>query len=72
MEFAINELGAERIMIGSDYCLDRGYDQPMHVLDEVNMDSAQRKLILAITLRDSSNSDPRICQKAQELLRFVR
>jgi predicted TIM-barrel fold metal-dependent hydrolase len=32
-------------MIGSDYCLDIGYD-PVHVLDEVNMTSAQRKLIL--------------------------
>jgi aminocarboxymuconate-semialdehyde decarboxylase len=46
MEFVISEVGAERIMIGSDYCLDMGYDQPVHVLDEVNMTSAQRKLIL--------------------------
>src|ERR1700732_2429596 len=46
MEFLISEVGAERIMIGSDYCLDMGYDQPVHVLDEVNMTSAQRKQIL--------------------------
>jgi aminocarboxymuconate-semialdehyde decarboxylase len=46
MEFVISEVGAERIMIGSDYCLDMGYDQPVRVLDDVNMSSAQRKLIL--------------------------
>ena len=45
MEFVISEVGAERIMIGSDYCLDMGYDQPVHFLDDVNMTSAQRKLI---------------------------
>jgi hypothetical protein len=26
MEFVISEVGAERIMIRSDYCLDMGYD----------------------------------------------
>jgi len=46
MEFVISEIGAKRIMVGSDYCLDMGYDQPVHILDEVNMTSAQRKLIL--------------------------
>ena len=46
MEFVISEVGADRIMIGSDYCLDMGYDQPVHALNEVNMTSAQRKMIL--------------------------
>ena len=46
MKFAISEVGADRIMIGSDYCLDMGYDQPVHALDEANMNGAQRKLIL--------------------------
>jgi aminocarboxymuconate-semialdehyde decarboxylase len=46
MEFVISEVGADRIMIGSDYCLDMGYDQPVHILDEVNMTSAQRRMIL--------------------------
>jgi aminocarboxymuconate-semialdehyde decarboxylase len=45
MEFVISEVGAERIMIGSDYCLDMGYEQPVHFLDQVNMTSAQRKMI---------------------------
>ena len=45
MEFVIGEVGADRIMIGSDYCLDMGYEQPVHFLDQVNLTSAQRKLI---------------------------
>jgi len=28
MEFVMSEVGAERTMIGSDYCLDMGYEQP--------------------------------------------
>ena len=46
MEFVIGEVGAERIMIGSDYCLDMGYEQPVHFLDQVNLTSVQRKMIL--------------------------
>jgi predicted TIM-barrel fold metal-dependent hydrolase len=46
MEFVIGEVGAERIMIGSDYCFDMGYERPMHFLDQVNITSAQRKMIL--------------------------
>jgi aminocarboxymuconate-semialdehyde decarboxylase len=46
MEFVIGEVGADRIMIGSDYCLDMGYEQPVHFLDQVNMSSAQRRMVL--------------------------
>jgi aminocarboxymuconate-semialdehyde decarboxylase len=46
MEFVIREVGAERIMIGSDYCLDMGYEKPVDFLDQVNLTSAQRKMIL--------------------------
>jgi aminocarboxymuconate-semialdehyde decarboxylase len=45
MEFVINEVGAERILIGSDYCLDMGYERPVHFLDQVNITAAQRKMI---------------------------
>jgi aminocarboxymuconate-semialdehyde decarboxylase len=45
MEFVISEVGAERIMIGSDYCLDMGYEQPLRFLDQVNMTSTERKMI---------------------------
>jgi aminocarboxymuconate-semialdehyde decarboxylase len=46
MEFVIGEVGAERIMIGSDYCLDMGYERPVQFLDQVNITSTQRKMIL--------------------------
>jgi aminocarboxymuconate-semialdehyde decarboxylase len=46
MEFVISEVGADHIMIGSDYCLDMGYERPVHFLDQVNITSAQRKMIL--------------------------
>jgi len=46
MEFVISEVGAELIMIGSDYCFDMGYERPVHFLDQVNITSGQRKMIL--------------------------
>ena len=49
MEFVIREVGAERVMIGSDYCFDMGYDRPLQFLEQVNLSSAQRKMILGGT-----------------------
>ena len=46
MEFLIQEVGAERILLGSDYCFDMGYDRPVEFLEGINLSSAQRKLIL--------------------------
>ena len=46
MEFIIEQVGAERIMIGSDYCFDMGYDRPVQFLEQINLTSAQRKMIL--------------------------
>lgn len=46
MEFVIGEVGAERIMIGSDYCFDMGYERPVHFLDQISITSAQRNMIL--------------------------
>ena len=46
MEFVLGEVGAERIMIGSDYCFDMGYDRPLEFLDQVNLTSAQKRMIL--------------------------
>jgi aminocarboxymuconate-semialdehyde decarboxylase len=47
MEFLIQEVGAERIMLGSDYCFDMGYDRPVQFLEQVNISSAKRKMILS-------------------------
>jgi aminocarboxymuconate-semialdehyde decarboxylase len=47
MEFVIKEVGAERIMLGSDYCFTMGYDRPVQVLEQVDLGTAQRKMILS-------------------------
>jgi aminocarboxymuconate-semialdehyde decarboxylase len=46
MEFVINAVGAERIMLGSDYCFTMGYDRPVQFLEQIDLASAQRKMIL--------------------------
>jgi aminocarboxymuconate-semialdehyde decarboxylase len=46
MEFLVREVGAERIMLGSDYCFDMGYDRPVQFLEQINLTGAQRKMIL--------------------------
>jgi aminocarboxymuconate-semialdehyde decarboxylase len=49
MEFVISTVGAERVMIGSDYCFDMGYERPIQFLEQINLTSAQRKMILGGT-----------------------
>jgi aminocarboxymuconate-semialdehyde decarboxylase len=46
MEFVIQEVGVERVMIGSDYCFDMGVDRPLQFLEQINLPAAQRKMIL--------------------------
>lgn len=46
MEFLVREVGAERILLGSDYCFDMGYDRPVQFLEQINVTSAQRRMIL--------------------------
>jgi aminocarboxymuconate-semialdehyde decarboxylase len=46
MEFVIKEVGVERIMLGSDYCFAMGYAQPVKFLDQVDLTSPERKMIL--------------------------
>ena len=49
MEFVIREVGAERVMIGSDYCFDMGYERPVQFLEQIDLPSAQRQMILGGT-----------------------
>ena len=49
MEFVIQEVGAERIMLGSDYCFDMGYDRPVQFVEQIDLSSAQRRMILGGT-----------------------
>jgi aminocarboxymuconate-semialdehyde decarboxylase len=46
MEFVIKQVGAERVMTGSDYCFAMGYDRPAQFLEQVDLTSAQRQMIL--------------------------
>jgi aminocarboxymuconate-semialdehyde decarboxylase len=46
MEYVIGQVGAERIMMGSDYCFTMGYDKPVQFLEQVDLTSEQRKMIL--------------------------
>jgi aminocarboxymuconate-semialdehyde decarboxylase len=49
MEFIISQVGADRIMLGSDYCFPVGYDRPVEVVEELHLSSDQRKMILGGT-----------------------
>jgi aminocarboxymuconate-semialdehyde decarboxylase len=46
MEYVIQQVGAERIMMGSDYCFTMGYDRPVQFLEQIDLASEQRKMIL--------------------------
>lgn len=45
MEFVINEVGVERVMIGSDYCFNMGYARPLQFIQELDLSAAQQQMI---------------------------
>jgi aminocarboxymuconate-semialdehyde decarboxylase len=49
MEFVISQVGADRVMIGSDYCFDMGYERPLALIEELRLGTAQRNMILGGT-----------------------
>jgi aminocarboxymuconate-semialdehyde decarboxylase len=46
MEFVISQVGADRVMIGSDYCFDMGYERPLQVVGELKLSPAERDMIV--------------------------
>ncbi|MCU1341368.1 MAG: aminocarboxymuconate-semialdehyde decarboxylase, partial [Candidatus Acidoferrum typicum] len=48
-EYVISQVGADRIMLGSDYCFEVGYERPVQVVEELRLNSEQRKMILGGT-----------------------
>ena len=46
VRFLISEVGADRVMLGSDYCLDMGYLRPVQDLDTLGLNARDRDLIL--------------------------
>jgi aminocarboxymuconate-semialdehyde decarboxylase len=49
MEFILSLVGADRVMLGSDYCFPIGYSRPVEAVAELDLSSEQRKLILGGT-----------------------
>ena len=46
LEFLIQNIGIDRLVLGSDYCFDMGYDQPVRFLDRLDLTAEQRAMIL--------------------------
>jgi aminocarboxymuconate-semialdehyde decarboxylase len=46
MEFVISQVGVDRIMIGSDYCFDMGYERPVQVVEELGLGNPEKQMIL--------------------------
>jgi aminocarboxymuconate-semialdehyde decarboxylase len=46
LRYLIGLVGAERVMLGSDYCFDMGYEDPVGVLDALGLGAADRARIL--------------------------
>jgi aminocarboxymuconate-semialdehyde decarboxylase len=49
MEFVINAVGADRVMIGSDYCFDMGLTQPVEFVEQLSLTGTEREMILGGT-----------------------
>jgi aminocarboxymuconate-semialdehyde decarboxylase len=49
LEFAISQVGADRVMTGSDYCFDMGYEHPVEIVEELRLSPEARRMILGGT-----------------------
>ena len=49
LRWLISFLGADRIVVGSDYCFDMGYEQPAEVVRQLDLPAEQRAMILGGT-----------------------
>lgn len=49
MRFVISMVGADRILLGSDYCYDMGYERPVQVVDALGLSATDRVAILGGT-----------------------
>lgn len=46
LNFLIDNVGIDRLVLGSDYCFDMGYEQPVRFLDRLNLPADQRAMVL--------------------------
>jgi aminocarboxymuconate-semialdehyde decarboxylase len=49
MRYVISQVGAERVMLGSDYCFDMGHERPVEVVEGLGLEPKERDLILGGT-----------------------
>jgi aminocarboxymuconate-semialdehyde decarboxylase len=49
LRFVISQVGADRVLLGSDYCFDMGSCDPVKIVDELGLESGDRDLILGGT-----------------------
>lgn len=45
MQFVLDEVGVERVMIGSDFCFNMGYARPLQFVQQLDLTVAQRRMI---------------------------
>src|SRR6202166_1481499 len=45
LEFVISQVGADRVMTGSDYCFDMGYQRPVEIVEELRLSPEERNMI---------------------------
>jgi aminocarboxymuconate-semialdehyde decarboxylase len=52
LQYLIEQVGADRVMLGSDYCFDMGLEQPVETVEaQAQLDSTSRQQILGDTAR---------------------
>jgi aminocarboxymuconate-semialdehyde decarboxylase len=49
LKFLVTQVGAERIMVGSDYCFDMGYERPVEIVEALGLQTPDRDMILGGT-----------------------
>lgn len=45
LRFLVNQVGVDRVMLGSDYCFDMGYERPREIIDALKLRAADRDAI---------------------------
>lgn len=45
LQFLVAQVGADRVMLGSDYCFDMGYERPRDIVMKIDLPAAQKDLI---------------------------
>ncbi|OXC76056.1 amidohydrolase family protein [Caballeronia sordidicola] len=46
LDFLIQNVGVDRLVLGSDYCFDMGYEQPVTFLDRLELPTDQKNMVL--------------------------